>query len=111
MDKVLYSQSCSVSSSYIQMWELDYKEGWVPMNWCFQIVVLEKILEVPWIAKKSNQLILREINTKYSLEVLMLKLKLLYFGHLRWRRDSAKDPNAGKDWERKMGVTEDELFR
>jgi len=40
-------------------------------------------IEVPWIAKKSNQLILREINTKYLLEVLMLKLKLLNFGHLR----------------------------
>ena len=50
-------------------------------NWCFQIV-LEKTLESPLDSKESNQSILKEINTEYSLEGLMLKLKLQYFGHL-----------------------------
>ena len=45
-------------------------------------MVLEKILKVPWTARKSNQSILREINPEYALEGLMLKLKLQYFGHL-----------------------------
>ena len=49
-------------------------------------------------ARRSNQSILVEINPEYSLEGLMLKLKLQYFGHLIWRADSGKDPGAGKDW-------------
>ena len=67
------------------MWELDYKESWAPKNGCFWTVVLEKTLWVPWTARKSNQSILKEISPEYSLERLMLKLKLQYFGHLIWR--------------------------
>ena len=52
------------------------------------IVVLDKILESPWTARTSSQSILKEINPKYSLEGLMLKLKLQYFGHLVQRDDS-----------------------
>ena len=48
----------------------------------------EEFLRVPWTARRSNQLILKEINPEYSLEGLMLKLKLQYFGHLRRRDDS-----------------------
>ena len=70
------------------MWELDYKESWVPKNWCFWTVVLEKTLRVPWTAKRSNQAILKEISPEYSLEWLLLKLKLQYFGHLMRRADS-----------------------
>ena len=51
-------------------------------------VVLEKTLRVPWTARKSYQSILKEINPGISLEVMMLKLKLQYFGHLMWRVDS-----------------------
>ena len=51
-------------------------------------MVLEKILRVPWAARKSNQSILKEINHEYSLEGLMLKLKLQYFGYLMRRVDS-----------------------
>ena len=51
-------------------------------------MMLEKTLEVPWIAKRSNQSILKQINPEYSLEGLMLKLKLQYFGHLMQRTDS-----------------------
>ena len=46
-DKGPYSQSCGFFSSHIGMWELDHKEGWVPMNWCFWTVVLEKTFESP----------------------------------------------------------------
>ena len=79
-DKDLSSQSCGFSCSHVWMWELDYKESWEPKNWCFWTVVLEKTLESPldW----------KEISPEYSLERLMLKLKLQYFGHLMWRTDS-----------------------
>ena len=64
------------------------KENWEQKNWCFWIVVLEKTLRVPWTTRRSNQSILKEISTEYSLEGLMLKLKLQYFGHLMQRADS-----------------------
>ena len=64
-----------------------HKEGWVPKNWCFQTVVLKKTLESP-LDKRSNQSVLKESNPRYSLEALMLKLKLQHFGHLMPRADS-----------------------
>ena len=70
------------------MWELDPKEGWAPKNWWFWNMVLEKLLRIPWTARKSNQSILKEINPEYSLEGLILKLKLQYFFHLMRRADS-----------------------
>ena len=72
------------------MWELDYKESWALMNWCFWTVVLEKTLETPWTARRSNQSIPKEISPEYSLEGLMLKLKLQYFCHLMRRADSSE---------------------
>ena len=61
-------------------------------------MVLEKTLESPLDSKKINQSILKAINPEYSLEGLMLKLKLQYFGHLmRTAESSEKDPDAGKD--------------
>ena len=60
-----YSQSYSFSSSHVQMWQLDHKEGWAQKNWCFRTVVL-KTLESP-LDVTSNQSILREINPEYSL--------------------------------------------
>ena len=78
-------KSYDFSSSHVWMWELDYKERWTPKNWCFWTVVLEKILRVPWTAKKSNQSILKEISPENWLGGLVLKLKLQYFGHLMWR--------------------------
>ena len=77
------------SSSHIWMWELEHKESWAPKNWCFWTVVLEKTLyRVPRTARKSNQSVLKEISPEYSLEGLMLKLKLQHFGHLMQRADS-----------------------
>ena len=70
---------------------MDNKEGRVLENWCFLTVVLEKALESFLIARRSSQSILKEINSEYSLEGLMMNPKLQYFGHL-----IGKDPDAGK---------------
>ena len=78
-----------VSSSHIWMWELEYKESWAWKNLCFWTVVLERtLLRIPGTARRSKQSILNEISPEYSLEGLMLKLKLQYFGHLMRRADS-----------------------
>ena len=76
----LYSQSSGFSSSRAWTWELDYKESWAPKNWCFWTVVWRRLGRLPWTARRSNQSILKEINSEYSLEGLMLNLKLQYFG-------------------------------
>ena len=74
-------------------------------------MVLEKTLRVPGTARRSNQSILKEISPEYSLEGLMLKLKLQHFGHLMRRIWLiGKDPDAGKDWRQKeKGMTEAEV--
>ena len=69
------------------MWELDCEESWVLKNWCFWTVG-RRLLRVPWSARRSNQSILKEISPGCSLEGLLLKLKLQYFGHLMQRVDS-----------------------
>ena len=66
---------------------MDHKEGRMTKNWCLQTVVPEKTPEGP-LDSKIKPVNLREINPEYSLEGLMLKLKLQYFGHLRWTDDS-----------------------
>ena len=70
-------------------------------------------MRVPWTARRSNQSILKEINPEYSLEGLMLKLKLQYFGHLMQRADSLeKSLMLGKiEGRKETGVTEDEMIR
>ena len=74
--------------------------------WCWR-----RLLRLPWTVRRSNQSTLKEINPEYSLEGLMLKLKLQYFGHLRWTADYiGKDPGAGKDWEQEeKKSTQDEM--
>ena len=84
-DKGPSSQGYHFSSSHVCIWELDHKESWAQKNWCFWTVVLEKTLEGPLECKEINQSILKEISPEYSLEGLMLKLKLQYFGHLMQR--------------------------
>ena len=70
------------------MWELDYKESWVPKNWRFWTVLLEKTLESPLDWKEIQPVhFLKEISPGCSLEGLMLKLKLQYFGQLMRRAD------------------------
>ena len=89
-NKGLSSQSYGFSSSQVSIWEWDYKESWVPKNWCFWTVVLEKTFESPLDCKE-----MKPANPKrnqfwifWILKGLMLKLKFQYFGHLMWRTDS-----------------------
>ena len=78
------SQNYVSSNSHVWMWELDYKESWAPKNWCFWTVVLEKTLESPLDCKE-----IQSVNPKWnSLEGLMLKLRLQYFGPLIQGTDS-----------------------
>ena len=74
--------------------------------WCWR-----RLLRLPWTARRSNQSILKEISTEYSLEGLMLKLKLQYLGHLTRRTDSLeKNFDARKDWrQEEKGMTGDEM--
>ena len=73
--------------------------------WCWR-----RLLRVPWTARRSNQSILKEIIPGCSLEGLMLKLKLQYFGHREELIFTGKDPDAGRDWgQEEKGVTEDEM--
>ena len=73
-------------------------------------MVLEKTLESPWTARRSNQSILKEISPGIPLEGMILKLKLEYFGHLMQRVDSLEDSDAGRDWgQEETGTTEDEM--
>ena len=73
--------------------------------WCW------RLLRIPWTARRSNQSILKEISSEYSLKGLMLKLKLQYFVHLMQRTWLIwKDPDAGKDWrQEEKGTSEDEM--
>ena len=91
--KVRLVKAMGFFSSHVCMWELDYKEGWVPKNDAFQLWCWRRLFRVPWTVRRSNQSILKEISPECSSEGLMLKLKLQYFGH---------DPivmNLSKLWE------------
>ena len=86
------------------MWEMGHKEGWVLKNWCFWIVALEKTLESPLDCKEIKPVNPKGNQFEYSLEGLMLKLKLQYFGHLMRRSDSLeKTLMLGKTEGRRRG--------
>ena len=73
--------------------------------WCWR-----RLLRVPWTARRSNQSILKEINSDSTLERLMLKPKIQYFGHLMWRADSLEKTLMWKDWgHEEKEATEDEM--
>ena len=80
-NKGLSSEGYGFSSRHVWLLELDYKESWIPKNWCFWTVVLKTV-------ESALDCILKEISPKYSLEGLMSKLKRQYFGHLMLRADS-----------------------
>ena len=90
-----------------ESWTLKKAEHWridAFELWCWR-----RRLRVPWTARRASQSILKEINPGYSLEELMLKLKLQYFGHLM-RRLIGKDPDTGKDWgQEEKRESEDEM--
>ena len=86
--KGLSSQGYVFSSGHVWIWELDCEESWAPKIDAFELWCWRRLLRVRWTARRSNQSILKEISPGCSLEGLMLKLKLQYFGHLMWRVDS-----------------------
>ena len=111
-----YSQSYGFPSSQVWMWELDHKESWALRNWCFWSVVLGKTLESPLDCKEIQPVHPKGNQSWYSLEGLMLKLKLQYFVHLIWRTDSwkrlwwARARVGVRDWrQEEKGTTEDEI--
>ena len=83
-------------SGHVQLWKLDHKEGGEPKNWCLWTMVLEKTHESPLDSKEIKPVKLKGNHPEYSLEGLMLKLKLQYFGHLMSTADSLEKSN---DWE------------
>ena len=88
LNKGLSSQGYGFSSSHVWMWELDYTESWELKIDAFELWCWRRLLRVPWRVRRFNQSILWKISLEYSLEGLMLKLKLQYFGHLMGRTDS-----------------------
>ena len=83
-----FSQGYGFSSGHVWMWELDYKENWVPKNWCFWTVVLEKTLESSLDCKEIQPVYPKGDQSWVFIGRMMLKLKLQYFGHLMRRADS-----------------------
>ena len=83
-------KSYCFSISHVWIWDLGYKESWLLRNWCFWTVVLEKIFESPLACKEIQPIHPKGwiYHSEYSLEGLMLKMKLQYFGHLIQRTDS-----------------------
>ena len=106
VNKGLSGQGYGFSSGHVWMWELDYKESWAQKNLstAFELWCWTRLLGVPWTARRSNQSILKKISPGCSLERLMLKLKLQYFGHLIKRADSfEKTLMLGKIEDRRRG--------
>ena len=111
LTETLYSQSYGFSSSHVQMWEPGHKEGWVPKNWYFQTVMLEKTLESPL---DCNEI--KPVNSKGN-------QPWIYIGRIDaeapilWSLDTksqliGKDPDTGEDWRQKEKRTrEDEMVR
>ena len=91
-----------------ESWTIKKAECWID---AFELWCWRGLFRVTWTTRRSNQSILKEISLEYSLEGLMLRLKLQYFGHLMRRTDSfGKDPDDGKDWRwEDKGTTEDEM--
>ena len=86
--KVCLIISMIFSSSHKWIWEVDHQESWAPKNWYLWIVVLEKTLQSPLDFKEIQLVSPKGNHPEYSLEGLMMKLKLQYFGHMMWRTDS-----------------------
>ena len=112
-DKGPYSQSYGFSNHHLWMWELDHKESWVPKNWCFQTVVLEKTLESPLDCKE-----IQPVHPKGNqLWIFIGRTDAETKAPIFWPPDTkdwliGKYPNAGKDWRQKeKGTAADEMIR
>ena len=106
-NKDLSSQGNGFSSSRVWMWELDYKESWAQKNWCFWAVVLEKTLESPLDCKE-----IQLVHPKDQSWVFIGRTDVEAETRILWPPDAKswliwKDPNAGKDWGKEKGMTED----
>ena len=105
------SQGCGLSSSHVQLWELDHTESWAPKNLCFWIVVLEKTLESP-LDSKEIQPVQPKGNQSW---IFTGRIDAEAEATILWPPDvktwlNRKDPDAGKDWRQKeKRVTEDEI--
>ena len=109
--KGLSSQSCGFSSSHVQMWELDHKNGWAPKNRCFWTVVLEKTLESPLDSKE-----IQAVNPKGNQPWIFIgRTDVKAEAPTLWSPDMKswlieRDRDAGKDWgQEEKGTTEDEM--
>ena len=111
------SQGYGFSSGHIWMWELDCEEAEHRRIDAFELWCWRRLLRVPWTARRSNQSILKEMSPGISLEGMMPKLKLQYFGHLMRRADSLEKPlmlggiwgrrRRGRQWMRWLyGITD-----
>ena len=109
-NKGLSSQGYGFSSGHLWMWELDYKESWALKNWCFQTVVLDKTLESPLDCKE-----IQPVHPKGDQSwVFTGKTDVEAETPILWPPNTkswliGKDPDAGKDWKREKGRTEDEM--
>ena len=99
------------SSNHVWMWELDHKEAWVPKNWCFWTVMLEKILDIPLDSKE-----IKPVNPKESQSWIFIgRTDAETEVPILWPPDGKswliwKDPDAGKDWrQEEKGTTEDKM--
>ena len=105
-NKGLSNPSYGFSSSHVWMWELGHKEGWVPKNWCFWTMLLEKTLESPLDRKE-----IKPVNPKgYQLWIFTGRTDAEAEALILWPPDAkswlfGKDPDAGKDWRQKNRVT------
>ena len=102
-DKGTYSQSYGFSNSHVWMWLFDYKEGWVPKNWCFKLWCWRRLLRVPWTAKGNQPWIFigRTDAEAESSNTLATWCK---------ETTTGKDPDAGKEWgQEEKRATEDEI--
>ena len=97
------------SSSHVWMWELDHTKSGLWRTDAFKSWCWRRLLSFPWTARRSNQLILMEINPEYSLEGLMVRLKLWYFGHLIRRMTDWKGSWYWEDRRQEKATTEDEI--
>ena len=110
-DKVPYSQNQGFFSSHVQMWELDYTDGWVPKNRCFQTVMLEKTSESPLDSKE-----IKPVNPKRNqCWIITGRTDAETKAPILWAPDvkswiTGKDPDAGKDWgQEEKEMSEDEM--
>ena len=110
-DKGTSPQSYGFSRSQIRMWELDHREGWMPKNWCFQTVVLEKTVESPLDSKE-----IKPVNPKGNQSWMFIgRIDAEAEAPILWLPDTKswliwKNPDAGKDWtQEEKEMTEDEM--